>query len=184
MATFIIGGIWHGAGWTFVFWGFLHGLALVINRMWQQLGFKMNTALAWFITFNFVNIAWVFFRAKEWDDALKVLRGMADVNLMPFALYMKQIIAANVWQLNSSFLPLIIHSEDVESIGVKFSDVFIILLLLLAFIIVLTKRNSNELLKEFKPTVFSWVFIVMIFFYSFLANVYWRYDVEFLYFNF
>ena len=80
MATFIIGGIWHGAGWTFVFWGFLHGIALVIQRAWSQLGFKMNTVLAWFITFNFVNIAWVFFRAKEWDDALKVLSGMMGVN--------------------------------------------------------------------------------------------------------
>ena len=76
MATFIIGGIWHGAGWTFVFWGFLHGCALVVQRIWNELGFKLNKFIAWFITFNFVNIAWVFFRAKEWDDALKVLRGM------------------------------------------------------------------------------------------------------------
>lgn len=76
IATFIIGGTWHGAGWTFVFWGFFHGIALVMQRAWNQLGFKMNSMLAWFITFNFVNIAWVFFRAKEWDDALKVLDGM------------------------------------------------------------------------------------------------------------
>jgi D-alanyl-lipoteichoic acid acyltransferase DltB (MBOAT superfamily) len=37
MATFIIGGLWHGAGWTFVFWGFLHGFALVIHRAWSKL---------------------------------------------------------------------------------------------------------------------------------------------------
>ena len=65
MATFILGGIWHGAGWTFVFWGFLHGLALVIHRTWHQLGLKLWTWLAWLITFNFVNIAWLFFRAKS-----------------------------------------------------------------------------------------------------------------------
>lgn len=76
MATFILGGIWHGAGWTFVFWGFLHGIALVVNRIWQNLGFSMPKLLAWFLTFNFINIAWVFFRAKEWDDAMKVLSGM------------------------------------------------------------------------------------------------------------
>ncbi|NOR57944.1 MAG: MBOAT family protein, partial [Sulfurimonas sp.] len=57
LATFIIGGIWHGAGWTFVFWGFLHGMALVVNRIWQKLNFTMPKVLAWFITFNFVNIA-------------------------------------------------------------------------------------------------------------------------------
>ncbi len=76
LATFILGGIWHGAGWTFVFWGFLHGMALVIHRRWKIYGFTMPKALAWFITFNFINIAWVFFRAKEWESALKVLNGM------------------------------------------------------------------------------------------------------------
>ena len=76
MATFLIGGLWHGAGWTFVFWGFLHGLALMIQRLWEKLGFKLWTWLAWLITFNFVNIAWIFFRAEEWDDAIKVLSGM------------------------------------------------------------------------------------------------------------
>ncbi len=76
LATFILGGIWHGAGWTFVFWGLLHGMALVIHRFWKQLGFTMPKLLAWFITFNFINIAWVFFRAREFDDAIKVLTGM------------------------------------------------------------------------------------------------------------
>ncbi len=78
LATFILGGIWHGAGWTFVFWGFLHGMALVIHRFWKQLGFTMPKLLAWFITFNFINIAWVFFRAREFDDAIKVLTGMGQ----------------------------------------------------------------------------------------------------------
>jgi D-alanyl-lipoteichoic acid acyltransferase DltB (MBOAT superfamily) len=91
MATFILGGLWHGAGWTFVFWGFLHGLALVIHRVWNELGFKMNKILAWFITFNFINISWVFFRAKEWDDALKVLGSMfsLDYVVLPSALASK-----------------------------------------------------------------------------------------------
>ena len=53
LATFVIGGLWHGAGWTFIFWGFLHGMALVIHRAWSNLGFKMWTWLAWLITFNF-----------------------------------------------------------------------------------------------------------------------------------
>jgi D-alanyl-lipoteichoic acid acyltransferase DltB (MBOAT superfamily) len=79
LVTFVIGGLWHGAGWTFIFWGFLHGMALIIHRVWSTLGFKMWSWLAWFITFNFVNVAWVFFRAKEWDDAVRVLKGMIGV---------------------------------------------------------------------------------------------------------
>lgn len=80
LTTFIIGGIWHGAGWTFVFWGFLHGMALVIHRLWQTHGFPLPKIIAWLITFNFINIAWVFFRAKEWDDALRVLHGMFSLS--------------------------------------------------------------------------------------------------------
>jgi len=85
LATFILGGIWHGAGWTFVFWGFLHGMALVVHRGWKSLGFTMPKALAWFITFNFVNVTWVFFRAKEWDDAIKVLTGMFGLSGLSFS---------------------------------------------------------------------------------------------------
>ena len=80
MATFLLGGIWHGAGWTFVFWGFLHGFALVVHRLWQKYGFRLWSWLAWFITFNFINITWVFFRAKEWDDAMKVLGSMFSLD--------------------------------------------------------------------------------------------------------
>lgn len=88
MATFILGGIWHGSGWTFVFWGVLHGLALVVHRLWSLLGIKLWTWLAWFITFNFINIAWVFFRAKEWGDAIKVLGSMFSLDniILPDAL--------------------------------------------------------------------------------------------------
>ena len=96
LATFILGGLWHGAGWTFIFWGFLHGMALVIHRIWKQLGFTMNSILAWFITFNFVNIAWVFFRAKEWDDAIKVLEGMFGITelIKPEFKVIKWVLAA------------------------------------------------------------------------------------------
>ncbi len=61
--TFLLGGLWHGAGWTFVFWGFLHGLGLVVYRIWRKLDVQLHFLLAWFITFNFINISWVFFRA-------------------------------------------------------------------------------------------------------------------------
>ena len=85
MTTFIIGGIWHGAGWTFVFWGLLHGIALVIQRAWNQLGFKMNTILAWFITFNFVNIAWVFFRALHEAPLQMIVRTAYPNRIAPRA---------------------------------------------------------------------------------------------------
>lgn len=76
LITFILGGIWHGAGWTFMAWGFLHGAALVVHRQFVKLNWKMPNWLGVVITFMFVNIAWVFFRATSWNDATNVLKAM------------------------------------------------------------------------------------------------------------
>ncbi|UXP32439.1 MBOAT family protein [Reichenbachiella agarivorans] len=76
MATFLIGGIWHGAGWTFLFWGFLHGLGLVIHSFFEKLKIRIPYVVGLGITFLFVNMAWVFFRAESWGDALHVLNSM------------------------------------------------------------------------------------------------------------
>lgn len=86
--VFLIGGLWHGAAWTFVIWGALHGLANVVWRLWRKTNLRMRKWLAWFITFNFVNIAWVFFRANSFADAKKVLVSMFDFNtvLVPHTL--------------------------------------------------------------------------------------------------
>ena len=62
----------------FIIWGAMHGCALVIQRFWKKLRRPLPPALAWLVTFAFVNCAWVFFRAKTLDDALRVLRGMMD----------------------------------------------------------------------------------------------------------
>jgi alginate O-acetyltransferase complex protein AlgI len=83
--TFLIAGLWHGASWMFVIFGGLHGVGLVINHYWKKywkkkLKIDINKYLAWFITFNYVNITFVFFRAKEWDDAVKVLGSMFSLN--------------------------------------------------------------------------------------------------------
>lgn len=78
--TFLLGGLWHGAGWTFVLWGAMHGAGTALHKFWQRSGINMPRWLAWFVTFNFVNLAWVFFRARDFDSALKVLSGMAGLN--------------------------------------------------------------------------------------------------------
>jgi len=84
MVAFFLVGLWHGAGWTFVFWGCLHGGALVIHRLWRKFNIRMPRFLAWVLTFNFVNGAWVFFRAKTFGDATKVLKGMVGMNGVVF----------------------------------------------------------------------------------------------------
>ncbi len=88
MATMLLGGLWHGAGWTFIIWGGLHGLYLVINHGW--LAFKSSIGwgeggwllrlLAMLLTFLAVVVAWVFFRAPDFATACSVLSGMAWLN--------------------------------------------------------------------------------------------------------
>jgi D-alanyl-lipoteichoic acid acyltransferase DltB (MBOAT superfamily) len=86
MLTMLLGGLWHGAGWTFVIWGGLHGLYLVINHAWQAvrarvgldaIGSRWTTAAAVLLTFVAVDVAWVFFRAKSLDAALRMLDAMS-----------------------------------------------------------------------------------------------------------
>ena len=171
MITFILGGLWHGAGWTFVFWGFLHGMALVVHRIWKQLGFHMHAVLAWFITFNFINIAWVFFRAKEWDDAIKVLKAMVGLSGVEFSEKYAQKLAF-LKEYGVEFTPWLHNISGNKS----FTWIFIALLVVLLF------KNSNQIVQDkFKPSVWYFVFHVALFFYavSMLNRV-----SEFLYFNF
>lgn len=78
MLTMLLGGLWHGASWTFLFWGGIHGGALSIERWGRERypGFRMPVVLAWFITFNVVCIAWVFFRAPNLGIAFDILGGI------------------------------------------------------------------------------------------------------------
>jgi alginate O-acetyltransferase complex protein AlgI len=80
MATMLIGGLWHGAGWTFVIWGGLHGLYLMANHAWRMTGRKLPRLVAAAVTFFAVVIAWVFFRASDFTAAFAVLRPMAFAN--------------------------------------------------------------------------------------------------------
>lgn len=77
LATMILGGLWHGASWTFVLWGTLHGVYLVINHVWSKYSKRrIFPAIAWLITFIGVVIAWVFFRAETFSSALIILESM------------------------------------------------------------------------------------------------------------
>jgi D-alanyl-lipoteichoic acid acyltransferase DltB (MBOAT superfamily) len=81
--TMLIGGLWHGASWTFVVWGGLHGLYLMINHAWRGLSLPAYPGarfLGWLLTFLAVVMAWVFFRASSFSGALAVLSGMAGLN--------------------------------------------------------------------------------------------------------
>lgn len=77
MVALLVSGLWHGASWMFAIFGLIHGVGVVVNHYWRnKIKININKFLSWFITFNFVNISLVFFRAKDLDGAFMVLSGM------------------------------------------------------------------------------------------------------------
>ena len=71
--TMLLGGLWHGAAWTFVVWGGLHGVGLAVSHLWQRLRRPLPYPLGWLITFGFVTLTWVFFRANDFTSAQTML---------------------------------------------------------------------------------------------------------------
>ncbi len=80
VATMLLGGLWHGAAWTFVAWGGLHGLALAANSAWDRAGLRMPRLAGWLATMLFVIAGWVLFRSPDFATALRMLAGMAGAN--------------------------------------------------------------------------------------------------------
>ncbi len=171
-AVFLIGGLWHGASWMFVIWGALHGAAIVIHRIWKDLGLRMWDWLGWFITFNFVNIAWVFFRAEDFDVVTKVLGGMIGQGgiMLPNMLAEKLEflgeygIDFGYWVLNAGLAGL--------------SDVMVIVVTL---VLVYRMDNSHQWSEKLQP---NWKFalalsVMLVIGLQSLTKV-----SEFLYFNF
>ena len=87
LITFFIVGLWHGASWMFIIFGALHGLGLVINQYWRKTKIKINKPVAWFITFSFVTITLIFFRAESIIGA----NNISDVSSSKFVIYFIQL---------------------------------------------------------------------------------------------
>lgn len=77
--TFVLGGLWHGASWMFVLWGALHGAAMVVHRAWTRFGRPLPIPVAWLLTFTFVMLTWIVFRADDWSDVVRIVSGMVDL---------------------------------------------------------------------------------------------------------
>ncbi|MFQ5773519.1 MAG: MBOAT family O-acyltransferase [Kiloniellaceae bacterium] len=80
LVTMLLGGLWHGAGWTFVGWGGLHGLALAVNHAWRRAGPRIPAAVGWIVTMSFVFLAWVLFRAETFAAAADMWLSIAGGN--------------------------------------------------------------------------------------------------------
>ena len=135
MVVFLVSGLWHGAGWLFVLWGGLHGLMSVLYRLFRRPYDRLHPALRWLITFLFVTVAWVFFRAETMDSAMTVLRAMFS---MEFG-------AINATVTNVFATPMNLHPG--------YNAIMTQLWYVLALAGVLGLPNTYELTDRLQPTL-------------------------------
>ena len=141
--TFIIGGFWHGAGWGFIFWGALNGVALIIHRLWRKTGIVMNDHLARAVTFLFFLFSGIYFRATTLKDAFKVHRGMLGFEGFAVPEKLKGL----------PFLkPLGVETGNwLVHLGPK--EYYFIYLILFSTVIIFFTKNSMELTEKMRPSV-------------------------------
>jgi len=154
--TMLLGGLWHGAGWTFVIWGAMHGIYLLINHLWRQWrGYSSEKQTHWvwvvpahILTLLAVVFAWVIFRAASWDAALSLWQSMLGFN----GVAVPAPIASVLQPLNA--IPLV---PEITSGGMFKNQLFDIkdaVLWILALIsIALFLPNTQQVMHSFKPVL-------------------------------
>jgi alginate O-acetyltransferase complex protein AlgI len=182
MTTMVLGGLWHGAGWTFVAWGGLHGFYLIINHGWRAIfqnktKTKFGSFFAWMVTFLAVVVSWVPFRAESISGAKSVLSGMVGVNgfVLPESILNKLNRLAG-------------FGDYLLSVGVEFSStpflqssLSILLLLFVSTLMPNTQWLSLRYSKSKSKSKYE-IFIGLVLFYAVLSmqsNI-----SEFLYYEF
>ncbi len=93
-ATMALGGLWHGAGLTFVAWGVMHRVELGAGVLWRRAGLRMPAAAGWALTMLFVIFAWVLFRAPSFDAALRIYEGLVGLTPLGAAFKWRSIVLA------------------------------------------------------------------------------------------
>jgi hypothetical protein len=146
----------------------------VIHRIWSELGLRLPRLLGWFVTFNFINIAWVFFRAKNFDDAITLLSRMFTFDGVDnFHLWDEKFPIAQFIGINSD--------------GFSLFCMFSIVMLTLGMFIVFFMPNSNILKYRFeenkKVRIMSYLLAVMTWSGA-LLTMSIEHGSEFLYFDF
>lgn len=146
IVTMLLGGLWHGAGWTFVVWGGMHGTYLAINHGWRRLGRKLPLPLAWIITFLAVTASWVIFRAHSLHEGMEILKAMVG---MKGVVLPGQYHSALPWldNMGVQFDPTLAKFEYLPS-SYKRSIAFLGVL----SISVICLPNTQQIAEQFKPT--------------------------------
>ncbi|GJE56341.1 MULTISPECIES: MBOAT family O-acyltransferase [Methylobacterium] len=129
-ATMTLGGLWHGAGPTFVAWGAAHGLGLAAGVLWRKAGRTMPAVLGWALTLLFVMLTWVLFRATSFEAALAVFKGLFGLAPAGSAFKWRTIaIAAAVATLGPSAWAAVHKAPPSRTLAIAAAVLFVVVLL-------------------------------------------------------
>lgn len=145
LITMLLGGLWHGAGWTYVVWGGLHGMMLVINHSWRKYGVALPKAIGWIVTFVAIVSTWVLFRATSLQEGVEILQAMAGMKGILLPDFYVSVLG---WlqPLGVEFQPRSVFNY-LPSLPEPFSLTIVMALL----IGVVTLPNTQQIIQRFKP---------------------------------
>ena len=183
LLTMFIGGLWHGASWTFVFWGTLHGIYLIINHTFIAIlkflhldSIRKNfiySTLAWVITFSSVAFAWIFFRASTFGGAIQIIKGLLNFDIkLPnsIATLLPGILKPYITPVGT-----LTYAGNATISGLLFETV----LIAISFFIVFFMPNIPELSDRKK-----YILIIITFYLSLQKVLFCLEESEFIYFQF
>lgn len=146
LIIFLISGLWHGANYTFIVWGIMHGIAMVINRIFKEKINNGNPILNWLVTFMFINLTWVMFRADSISEAIVFYKNLLSFDFGNTAMLTSIINAFQTIEI-TTLLNIIPIFKSIDN------SYHIVIQLFLAFVlfVMLGMKNTNERIEEFKP---------------------------------
>ena len=144
LIVFLVSGIWHGANWTFILWGVIHGVLQVINRMCKKTWDRVPKAVAWFVTFMIVNFLWIMFYAPSVTEGLFVWRRIFDFSDMHIS---NEIFSLFIMNEVNTVLGML---GPLGALSAAHYQWYMIAYLILSFVICLCCKNLHE--EKFVPT--------------------------------
>lgn len=170
--VFLVSGIWHGANWTFIIWGIMHGIARILYEIFKEPYERLNKVFRWMLNFLFVNLTWLMFRVTYWKDFFSIIKKILRVEDLDISAGMSDTFVGAV----TGALSGIPAGEFVMS---KVPLLLIIIYVIVALFICLNCENNYN--RQYKLSVKSCLITVVLLVGCVISmsNV-----SSFLYFNF
>lgn len=176
LVLFLLSGLWHGANWTFVLWGMVHGVHQVLYRLFKQKIDKLHPALNWLLLFLFVNFTWIYFRAESISQANVLIEQILNMNMTPIAAEIKD----SLFLIEYNVIYKVVSGISAR-IATIISNCWVPIMFMLGLVLILGFQNAQRKVVQLRPTLKTMLGGAFLLIYSILSM---NTISTFLYFNF